>query len=203
MIKKICSKKEDCAHTNGPELDISEFHKHKTGKDGFHPSCKACKKVSHKKYRKANKEYLTTKAKIYRENNKEHTLVYAKEYNIKNKDKISIYHKERYQENKEEIVIRNKKYRQNNPDKCNAKRAKYRASKLQRTVPYANQAKIQAFYTEAQRLTNETGIPHHVDHIIPLQGEIISGLHVETNLQVITASDNCSKGNKFITGDYN
>lgn len=43
----------------------------------------------------------------------------------------------------------------------------------------------------------ETGIPHHVDHIIPLQGENICGLHIPENLQILKATDNRKKGNKF------
>lgn len=48
----------------------------------------------------------------------------------------------------------------------------------------------------AKRLSRETGIPHHVDHIVPLQGDHVSGLHVESNLQVIPATDNIRKRNK-------
>lgn len=93
-----------------------------------------------------------------------------------------------------------KAYKKANPGKCSTNTANYRASKLQRTVPYAKSDLIQAFYTEAQRLTNKTGIQHHVDHVIPLQHKDVSGLHVHNNLQVITATENCSKGNKFIPG---
>ena len=57
--------------------------------------------------------------------------------------------------------------------------------------------KIEWFYREAKRLFKETGIPHHVDHIIPLQGKYVSGLHVPTNLQILTASENSTKGNRF------
>ena len=38
---------------------------------------------------------------------------------------------------------------------------------------------------------------HHVDHIIPLQGAIVSGLHVEGNLRVITATENMIKRNRY------
>lgn len=65
-----------------------------------------------------------------------------------------------------------------------------------RMPPWANPKAIRAVYAEAKRLTDATGIPHHVDHIIPLQGELVSGLHVETNLRAIPAVDNLRKHNK-------
>jgi hypothetical protein len=65
-----------------------------------------------------------------------------------------------------------------------------------RMAPWANGAAIRAIYAEAKRLTQQTGIQHHVDHEIPLQGERVSGLHVETNLRIVTAALNIRKGNK-------
>lgn len=56
---------------------------------------------------------------------------------------------------------------------------------------------IRQIYREAQRLTAEAGIPHHVDHVIPLQGRNVSGLHVHTNMQILTGSDNSKKWNRF------
>jgi hypothetical protein len=75
--------------------------------------------------------------------------------------------------------------------------AKRRAARLQRTPPWADMGAIHQVYVEARRLTLETGIPHHVDHEIPLQGELVSGLHVHTNLQIITGSENSRKKNRF------
>ena len=75
---------------------------------------------------------------------------------------------------------------------------KRRAAKLQRTPSWADLSAIQRMYVEARRKTRKTGIDHHVDHVIPLQGKTVCGLHVANNLQVLTASENGRKYNKLI-----
>jgi 5-methylcytosine-specific restriction endonuclease McrA len=79
--------------------------------------------------------------------------------------------------------------------------AKRHACKLQRTPPWADMRAIRALHAEAQRLTMETVISHHVDHIIPLRGRLVSGLHVHNNLQILTGSENSSKWNRFEVED--
>lgn len=61
----------------------------------------------------------------------------------------------------------------------------------QRTPTWANREAIDAIYAEARR-TNMT-----VDHIVPLRGKTVSGLHVESNLQLLTHEQNARKGNRF------
>jgi hypothetical protein len=75
--------------------------------------------------------------------------------------------------------------------------AKRRAAKLRRTPGWADMDAIKAIYQRARALTVRTGVEHHVDHDLPLQGRLVSGLHVHQNLQIITGRENSRKRNRF------
>jgi hypothetical protein len=81
-------------------------------------------------------------------------------------------------------------YRATHDSEQRARTAKRRAAKLQRTPKWADLKAIQLVY----KLCPEG---YHVDHIYPLQGEFVSGLHVENNLQYLTEKENLKKGNKM------
>lgn len=71
--------------------------------------------------------------------------------------------------------------------------ARRRAAELQATPSWLTEehlAQIRAIYDEAVRLTESTGIPHDVDHIVPLQGRTVCGLHVPWNLRAIPKEQN-------------
>jgi hypothetical protein len=95
-----------------------------------------------------------------------------------------------------------KAYRKRYPEKIKASHAKHRAEKLKRVPKWLTKEDIKAikeFYAEATRKTLATGVKYQVDHIIPLKGEHISGLHVPSNLQIITATEKlCKKHNVYI-----
>jgi len=86
-----------------------------------------------------------------------------------------------------------------NPERVRARNAARRASRKRAQPGWLtdeNLREIEAIYQMAYRLELETGMKHHVDHIIPLRGKIVSGLHVPWNLRVVTASENLKKGNR-------
>ena len=82
----------------------------------------------------------------------------------------------------------------------NTHNAKRRAGKLNATPKWANQEAIREIYAESERLSRETGVRHHVDHCVPLNGYSVCGLHVETNLRPLPARENIRKGNRFEDG---
>ena len=62
---------------------------------------------------------------------------------------------------------------------------------------WADRRAIEEFYIEAREKTVKTGVKHQVDHIIPLRHKLVCGLHIPVNLQVIPASENFRKHNRF------
>jgi hypothetical protein len=79
----------------------------------------------------------------------------------------------------------------------NARDSKRRASELRATPTWANLNQIKRVYELCKKVSDKTGVEHHVDHIIPLQGKNVCGLHVEKNLAVVPARMNLTKGNTF------
>jgi hypothetical protein len=69
------------------------------------------------------------------------------------------------------------------------------ANKIRATPAWANHKAMQEFYRRARRLSEEIGSAHDVDHIVPLQGKTVCGLHCEANLQVLPRTENRRKHN--------
>lgn len=91
-------------------------------------------------------------------------------------------------------------YKRNNIGKTRADSVKRKVSKMHRTPKWTTETDIwmmQEIYSLAILRSKLTGITWHVDHIIPLQGKLVSGLHTPENLQVIPGAQNIFKGNKF------
>lgn len=179
MSKKVCTK---C----GEVKPLESFSKAKTGKHGRRAFCKSCGVAASIAWQKANPEKKRARqAKWYSENTK---LARAA---------IEKWRKE----NPEKQQMATKAWGVRNRDRRAATLAKRRAGKLKRTPKWLTKEdfEVMAFiYEMARVLTEETGVPHHVDHEIPLQGYLVSGLHVPSNLQILTACENMSKRNHWV-----
>jgi hypothetical protein len=202
---KVCRK---C----GVEKPIEEFNKNKNHKDGLANQCKECARL----YRIENKEKSAAYGKEYRKNNKEKVRARHKKYvaenaekvkqrkrkhYLANKDKIKKTTKLYLEKNKEKISEYRKAYKAENRDLVNFNTAMYRARKLQATPNWLTEEQLEEikdFYTICKMFQIYTGLTYHVDHMIPLRGEDVCGLHVPWNLQIIEASENLQKSNKLL-----
>jgi len=111
-----------------------------------------------------------------------------------------VFHKAKYEQNKDTIKARVKAWKQANPVKVKVAKKKYKARFKDRVPPWLSKeqrADIEKYYAEAIRLTQTLGEQYEVDHIVPLRGKTVSGLHVPWNLQIMKASENNAKSNKF------
>jgi hypothetical protein len=115
---------------------------------------------------------------------------------------------------KPEVVgARLRRWRKSNPDAVRAqqarayadgrgaaKTARYRTAKHRAMPAWVDRREVDAFYALAARVSACTGIEHHVDHIEPLQGETLSGLHVPWNLRILPGVINSAKRNRLESG---
>lgn len=131
----------------------------------------------------------------WRAENPEKHREYTTRWYAENKDADLEKQRLYREENRDKESQRMKRWRDENPERVSAQTAKRRAAKLQRTLPGYDD-EIQAIYTEAS-VMRSNGHNVHVDHIVPLQGENVSGLHVPWNLAIIPASENVAKSNRF------
>lgn len=116
------------------------------------------------------------------------------------RDAIQASRRQYYDHNPEarqRFLAYQRRYYEGNLHRFAARGSKRRAAKKQAFPKWANRDAIAKFYVLAEQKTRETGIKHVVDHIVPLQGREVCGLHVEFNLQVLTDKQNLEKFNKF------
>jgi hypothetical protein len=93
------------------------------------------------------------------------------------------------------------KYARNNPAKMRAGKLRYQAALALSTPRWLTEAhweEMNSLYLKARQMSKDSGISMHVDHILPIRGKAVSGLHVPWNLQILPASENISKSNEIV-----
>ena len=162
-----------------------EFSKSTTKKNGLSSYCKDCDSIATSEWQKKFPEKSNEKGRAWYEANREKAIKQKKVYRDANKGKEA---------------KRGKEWREKFPEKVAAKAAKRRAAMLERIPSWSDAEEkiaIDKVYENCSLMSILTGVPHEVDHVIPLQGEYVSGLHHSTNLAVISADENRSKSNKW------
>jgi len=207
MTTKTCSK---CKQAK----ELACFNKCSANKDSLSYWCRDCSNSEKKKWHKKNKseqnkkslEYYRSKSeelkKKMRENysmNRLERIEYSKNYRIRNKEKVIKQQKEYAEKNREELRKRSRKWCAENKDKVReftaARRAKLRGAKIKISEQHADE--IRYIYWLASDLSAITGEDYHVDHIVPLSGKNVCGLHVPWNLQILPSDLNQKKYNHF------
>jgi len=149
-----------------------------------------------KLYYDKNKDSFNEKSRARYIKNIDHKRKLGRDLRKKNHEYYLQKDKEQRDKHRESIKRSAKKFQQNNPGKINAETAKHRARKVQATPNWADLDKIKIVYEKAKWLEKVTGLCYHVDHIIPLSGEKVCGLHIWENLQILEKGLNQSKGNR-------
>lgn len=174
----------------------------------------------------ANASTIREYQREYYEKNKERAAVKNKQYRLENAEAIREQRRKHRTENKERIAARkasayranidterakragfraanpdkikewSRKHYVNNPATVSRNRLERRARQRNQCPKWANAEAIKLIYGEAAAL-RDAGIDVEVDHVIPLRGELVSGLHCEFNLQILTKHQNRSKQNTF------
>lgn len=193
----------------------------KTCRKGLHQyssdlkECPECKRERSRRWREKNPERHKENCRHWYEKNAECSKEKARRWYEQNLERAKgsrrLWREQNYvrmketnrswqKQNPDRWKEYNRRWKEKNHEKFNAYAAKRRAAKKQAVPPWADLDAIKRIYAEAAKLTKSTGIPHQVDHIYPLQSDYMCGLHVETNLQILTQSENVSKGNRTWPG---
>lgn len=151
-------------------------------------------KATEQAYYERNKERIKIQSREWYKKNKDKRNASQKAYRVNNKEKVNKYNKAFYHENIEYYREYLRNWSKDHKGYVRHKANMRRASKLQATPRWLSTEQKKAI----RAIYENCPADHHVDHIIPLKGEAVSGLHVPWNLQYLSAESNLRKSNKIL-----
>jgi hypothetical protein len=154
---------------------------------------KALRKAQYEK----NRKVIIENVRAWKKRNPARVLASQRSRATINREKNRAARKAWEQRNPTAALESFRRYRERNRAQIRARLAASKEGREKRRVLWANQDAILDIYRQAELMTRTTGRLHVVDHIIPLQGRTVSGLHVETNLRVIEHHENAQKHNAW------
>lgn len=161
-------------------------------------SCVECARLLSAEFYKAHKDEVNARARIWARKNKAKECARRRKRFAEKPQAMKDARDRHYAKHSARLLARCAKWRAEHPEKIRAYAAERRATKRLATPAWADFDLIDKVYEKALQLERETGIAHHVDHIVPLRGKNVSGLHVHYNLQAIPAAENGRKYNLFM-----
>lgn len=161
------------------EKQADHFGRDKTRKDGLNPYCKAC---------------VRERSADYTSRNLDSVRASKAAYDSRNAEKIKRWRAENSASLKKYWADYGKAWRSQFPAEVAEKTRRDQVGPA--VPPWFDKGKAVAIYAEARRL-REAGIHAEVDHIFPIRGEAVCGLHWHGNLQILTTSENRSKRNRI------
>jgi hypothetical protein len=168
----------------------------KNGKCGRHPRCKICRAEIERQRRLTDGESIRAQERERYSTDKATKVASIKRYYEKNRQAILDRNAKLYEVKADDIKAYARQYRQKNKAKVREWNGTRRAILRQACPSWVDRKAIAAIYREAWELEQKIGIPHHVDHIIPISGRNVCGLHIPENLKAIPAVENLKKGIK-------
>lgn len=175
----------------GISKPLDEFPLARRNRDGHYHLCTDCRVAERRAHYARRTSHIKARTRRYYEENKVIVVQKQIEYAKKNWEQVNINKARWRHNNKEKHVATNVAWNKAHPEKARAHQLRYCTPK------WANEFFIQEIYRLARLRTKVTGLEWHVDHIIPVRGRGVCGLHVENNLQVIPAIINRKKYNKM------
>lgn len=181
--------------------DACDFYKNENSKDGLHSYCKVCVCLKSKSWCQANAIRHCASVRKWQNKNEAKLKINRKIYYLRTKEQSIQKATKWIAANKKKHINSVKQYVKRNPGKSRLWSANNRARRsksIPRWLTLEHRELIAIYYIDAINISLKTGIPHEVDHIVPLCGKEVSGLHVPWNLQIILMTDNLAKSNKLV-----